>query len=197
MMGYSGSESYKSVDSLINGPSRTVMISSPYIDVFYARALIRAARKKKIFLLTTRSAVNRQALSVLSRKGYGIMPKVFIYLLTLLTISILLHLYYASVVVSLLLVPVLVRLYIIYRHRREGASPNLKVKIARGRFVHEKLYISDAFAIVGSVNLTYNGMHKNVEHIERIDDPARVSELRSHFERMWKDGKKSKILPSF
>ncbi len=72
-----------------------------------------------------------------------------------------------------------------YRKYKKTDS-NLKVKVAKGKFVHEKVYIGNDIAIVGSANLTYNGMHKNVEHIDVIKDDARIRQLREHFESLWR-----------
>jgi len=69
------------------------------------------------------------------------------------------------------------------RHKR--ANSNLQVKVITERFVHEKLYISGNTAISGSANLTYNGMHKNIEHIEVTKDESKIREMRRHFESMW------------
>jgi phosphatidylserine/phosphatidylglycerophosphate/cardiolipin synthase-like enzyme len=193
MEGYSGSDSYLAVESLINGPSRRLMISSPYIDLFYAEMLISAARKKEIFLLTTNSSINKKALLKISRGAYGIMPKVAAYFLILLAISAVLRLWYATAAIFFLSLFPLARIYVVYK-RRERTPHNLKVKIARGRFLHEKIYISEKIAIVGSANLTFRGMHRNIEHIETILDPQRIGELRSHFEGMWKNRKMSKNL---
>jgi phosphatidylserine/phosphatidylglycerophosphate/cardiolipin synthase-like enzyme len=53
-------------------------------------------------------------------------------------------------------------------------------------FVHAKIYISENEAIHGSANLTYNGTHSNIEHIEIIRDNEKIAKLHSEFERMWK-----------
>ncbi|MDE1811173.1 MAG: hypothetical protein KGH66_03965, partial [Candidatus Micrarchaeota archaeon] len=62
----------------------------------------------------------------------------------------------------------------------------LRVRIADKKFVHEKLYIGESTAITGSANLTFNGMHKNIEHIETTADPRKVQELTRHFDELWK-----------
>jgi len=70
--------------------------------------------------------------------------------------------------------------FILPRHR------NIAIKIVTDRFVHEKMYISESSAIVGSANLTYSGTHKNVEHIEIIRDNKRIKEMDNHFDGLWK-----------
>ena len=61
----------------------------------------------------------------------------------------------------------------------------MHVRVVRGNFVHEKVYISDSMAITGSANLTYSGMHKNTERIAIIDSRKEIGELRRHFEELW------------
>ena len=38
---------------------------------------------------------------------------------------------------------------------------------------------------MGSANLTYSGMHKNIEHIEVIKEGDRIAELEKHFRQLW------------
>ena len=195
MEGYSGSDSYRIVEPLLGGPSRKIMVLSPYIDAFYASRLLAIARRKEVLFLTTRSQVNMEALRMLSRPRYGLMPKAIAYLAILLSIAVILRLWYAVAILSVPLALSLLRLYLI--RKNHGLPSNMKVRLARGRFVHEKIYISEDEAVVGSANLTYNGMHVNIEHIERITDQKRVAELRAHFASLWRDPKKSKNLPYF
>ena len=52
-------------------------------------------------------------------------------------------------------------------------------------FVHSKFYIGENGAIQGSANLTYNGMHKNVENISIIRDQEGIEKLRKEFYKLW------------
>jgi phosphatidylserine/phosphatidylglycerophosphate/cardiolipin synthase-like enzyme len=69
-----------------------------------------------------------------------------------------------------------------YKKRDSG---NLEVRFCTNVFVHEKLYIGNDKAITGSANLTYNGLHKNIEHIEVINSIERIGKLKSHFNDLW------------
>jgi phosphatidylserine/phosphatidylglycerophosphate/cardiolipin synthase-like enzyme len=55
------------------------------------------------------------------------------------------------------------------------------------RFVHAKMYISENEAISGSANLTYRGMHRNVEMLEIMHDKESVESMSSTFWKMWKE----------
>ena len=74
---------------------------------------------------------------------------------------------------------------LLLQRRRRKIAKNITVKTTGEDFVHEKLYISDTVAIVGSANLTYAGMHKNVEHIQMVDDKNEITELKEHFNSLW------------
>ena len=63
-----------------------------------------------------------------------------------------------------------------------GSTVKLKIP---SKFVHAKMYIGDAEAIRGSANLTFKGMHKNIEHIELTSDPVQIKELEKQFWRIW------------
>ncbi len=176
---YSGQDSYKQVDALI-AHARKLMIVSPYISNGYAKVLAaRAASGVSVRVVTSESAVGKG--SVL-KGGFG-MPyvKAILFLVLLDAISIYLGFIYTTLIISLMIAI----LGTLSFARRRGISLNMVVKVSRDRFVHEKIYLSDDIAITGSANLTFSGMHRNVEHIYVIRDPARVRELRAHFERLW------------
>ena len=52
-------------------------------------------------------------------------------------------------------------------------------------FVHAKMYVGDETAIEGSANLTYNGMHKNVEQISVTRNEKKIAELKEQFWKLW------------
>jgi len=89
--------------------------------------------------------------------------------------------YTTAILAAILLILVLLA----YRKYRKTDS-NIKVKVTKDKFVHEKLYIGSDMAIVGSANLTFNGMHRNVEHIDIIRSKDQIDRLKTHFESLWR-----------
>lgn len=181
--GYSGNETYKFIDELLNDDGKSLRIVSPYIGISYARKLLELAKRKKIYLLTSGDDKKKDEDAVkLLLYGSRKLNLKLIFLL-LITESILFYLkfylYGAAVIVLLVLV---VYFGVVRKSRSEL---NLQVKIATNRFIHEKMYVSDKKAIVGSANLTYSGTHKNIEHIEIIKDINRIKELSRHFDALW------------
>jgi phosphatidylserine/phosphatidylglycerophosphate/cardiolipin synthase-like enzyme len=66
-----------------------------------------------------------------------------------------------------------------------GMNARLHLKVVSSDFIHEKLYISDTIAITGSANLTYSGMHRNIESINITKNLEEVERLKKHFDRLW------------
>jgi phosphatidylserine/phosphatidylglycerophosphate/cardiolipin synthase-like enzyme len=180
--GYSGDQSHRFVDDLI-AEKGDLFIITPYIDAFYAERLLRS-RSRKVRVITSGAPNNSEALAVLSRGRKPWIRFVGIYFLILAGLLCLAHFYTAAILCGV--VCVLSVLWIVLRRMilRKGQL-KIEVKVVKNLFVHEKIYIGTDNAIVGSANLTYNGMHKNIEHIEIISDPSRVAELKSHFNRLW------------
>ena len=177
---YEGIDSYRRVEPLLNGGGTRLMIISPFISPYYSRMLLRAAGRKKIKIITSGSEINRNALKAMQygrARGYA---KVLLYLFVLAAILFYFGLYAFAAVAGAAFAAVL-GLFVAGSRRK---SP-IDVKVMRDVFVHEKVYISDNRAVVGSANLTYSGMHRNLEHTEVIDDLQEVSRLASHFEKLW------------
>ncbi len=176
---YSGQDSYRQVDPMI-AHARRLMIISPYISNGYARALAaRAASGASVRVITSESAVGGSSILI---GNYGMTHvRAVLFLVLLDAISIYLGFVYTTIIISFMIAV----LGVLSFARRRGISLNMSVKVSRDKFVHEKIYLSDDMAITGSANLTYSGMHRNVEHIYVIRDPARVKELRAHFEGLW------------
>jgi phosphatidylserine/phosphatidylglycerophosphate/cardiolipin synthase-like enzyme len=185
--GYSGTESYKYIDKLINGSSKTLKIISPFIGPHYARMLISQARKKKIYIITappTDSAFGSsqaKSIELLKERVWviGAGPSATAALLGVVALA--LSQYFYAALLFLLAVAILCAA--VYLYMKGRGRPMLKV--AKGRFIHEKTYITDKTAITGSANLTSSGTHGNVEHIEIIDDKKRINELSRHFDSLW------------
>lgn len=180
---YSGDSSYKYVDNLIKNSDPELMIVSPYISDYYTKRLMDKSNNKRIRIVTSESSMSyKNALLnkyvAESTKGY---LKALGFFLLLDLISIYLQFSYTTIILTALL---LILVLLTYRKYKK-TDKNLRVKVAKSKFVHEKLYIGRDTAIVGSANLTFNGMHRNVEHIDVIKDQRRIAELRAHFETLW------------
>jgi phosphatidylserine/phosphatidylglycerophosphate/cardiolipin synthase-like enzyme len=182
---YSGDSSYKYVEKLIKGQGKELMIISPYLSGYYTKMLASASQRKNVRVITSGSSAGyRDSIIdnyvVRSIRGY---IKAIIFLAVLEVISIFLNFIYTDIILALMIAIIALAAYVRYN----ATSKNMKIKVIRDRFVHEKLYIGDDMAISGSANLTYNGMHKNIEHIEVTTEQYKISELRSHFESMWRN----------
>lgn len=181
---YSGDSSYKYVDKLVKNSDPELMIISPYISNHYTKMLINQSGRKKIRVVTSDSSMGYKDsmlknLAANSVNGY---LKAIAFFFVFVLISIYLQLIYIAATLSLLVLALVVLAY----KRRKDTNSNLRVKVSNRKFVHEKLYIGADIAIVGSANLTFNGMHKNVEHIEILKNQEKIAALKRHFEEMWK-----------
>jgi phosphatidylserine/phosphatidylglycerophosphate/cardiolipin synthase-like enzyme len=180
---YSGDETYKEIDKLIKEKTRSeLLIVCPYINEYYARMLIWASGRRQVRIITSNSVVSSDAVKLIrkSRPGAGYI-KAAIYFIILEVIFFFLKLYY----LELLLIPVVVILLVIAVKRAAMLKNRIAVKVSDTKFIHEKLYISDSSAILGSANLTYSGTRKNIEHIEVTFDAERISALKQHFNSLW------------
>jgi len=170
-------EQYKHVEKLIRS-SKNVFIVSPYIDEYYARFLLKHARNKKIYIIS--SSPEEKAKKMLTKGGF---PS-----LTLLLSVIMFLFYYLLWLAGLSYVSVLIigfLFFALFIVRLSTMKPkNIRLKVPK-EFIHAKFYIGDNEAITGSANLTYRGMHKNIEHLEISSDPDYVEKLRAEFWRMW------------
>lgn len=181
MDGTSGSNSYKLIEELFK-KSNELMIISPFISKNYASTLLRYSQSKKVRIILSNNKSNMAALGVLNTKtGINGNIKLFLFIFTLLVISIILN--FAAISLFLLIFLILLLIYIINKTRSNGN--NLHIKVPKGKFIHEKLYIGSNYAIVGSANLTYSGMHKNIEYMRIINDQKELIELKEHFNSLW------------
>lgn len=60
-----------------------------------------------------------------------------------------------------------------------------RVRVIRATNLHEKGIVGDRFSLAGSMNLTYNGVYVNEEHLTYTCDPARVAERRNALDTRW------------
>jgi phosphatidylserine/phosphatidylglycerophosphate/cardiolipin synthase-like enzyme len=179
---YSGSSSYRFVDKLINKGNDELLVVSPYLDNYYIKVLIRASRHRRVRIVTSSEALmypHSMLKSLRYHRSKG-SAKASAYFLALSAITLYLRFYYVALPIFAL---ALVSLALTLRSVR---SKSLQLKVITDRFVHEKLYISSDSAVTGSANLTYNGMHKNIEHVELTRDAREVAALRRHFEELWR-----------
>ena len=183
--GYSGSDSYLYVEKLIHGRGRSLSIICPFISPSYARVLVKESARKEVRVITSNSKITSEAVSIMRKgRGYGAYLKFLAYVTALCVILFIIGLY----IFALALVPfVAMAIALAAVFRAASKSRRIKVKVGNERFIHEKIYLADDYAIVGSANLTYSGLHKNVEHIEVIHDGEKLSQMGRHFEELWGD----------
>jgi len=181
---YSGDSSYRYVDELIKNGDDELLIVSPYISNYYIRMLVKKSGNKLIRIVTSKSSLGYKGTSIrnyLTNSVRGYM-KAIAFMALLEAISIYLKFNYTTAILAVIL---LIMVLLAYRKYKKTDS-NIKVKVAKDKFVHEKLYIGSDMAIVGSANLTFNGMHRNVEHIDIIRSKDQIDRLKTHFESLWR-----------
>ncbi len=172
-------DQYKHVEKLIK-KSRRVLIVSPYIDYYYADFILKHSRGKKIYIIS--SSLEKSAERLIKK---GSFPSLSLLATTAFIISYLLLYELGIYYMPLLIIGILSFFIFVFRISRRKPR-NIYLKIPK-RFVHSKFYIGEDTAISGSANLTYRGMHSNIEHIEIRKDPEYIKELEKEFWRLWKE----------
>lgn len=173
---YAGQQCYKPVEKLIS-EGKEILIVSPYIDAYYAKFLIEKSADQKIRIIS--SSMDSEAKKILKRKrplGLLLAGLVIVFSLDYLTYT----LGMLSSALDLLSTIVILSCLLLFKFKKY----KIEIKIPK-EFVHAKMYLNEREAIHGSANLTYNGMHKNVEHIEIILEKEKVEKLREEFFRLW------------
>lgn len=173
---YYGKRAYKYVDKILKD-EKNLLIISPYIDDYYAAYLAAHSHGKKIYIIS--SSITASATKRLHRNDAFRSSITAIFLSV--SVSWLLFLLdvfnpilaFASIAAGVLLVS--------YSFMRRS---NIYLKIPKD-FVHAKMYVGDSSAVEGSANLTYAGMHKNIESVRPISDPAEVDALKRQFWTLW------------
>ncbi len=179
---YNGSESYRYIEPLLRN-GRDICIVSPYIDRYYAGFMKSISRGKRIRIIS--SSIDRDAQAILKKR-----PRRGLLLATVAALFLANYLLYSAayprlVVLLSLSLSAAILLLLAFGSLSEGsAGGDIKLRIPRG-FVHAKIYISENAAVAGSANLTYRGMHKNIEQIGIIHEAAEIKRLRDEFMRMW------------
>ncbi len=182
--GYSGRESYKFVEPLLKSKSSELRVVCPFITAAYARLLVGESARKEVSVITSNSEITAAGLKILRKGRRGsVFIKIAIYLLILEVIFFLFKLY----LLELAVLPFIVICVMLAAMIHSAAKKRrLRVRVSEEHFIHEKIYITDSCAITGSANLTYAGLHKNVEHLEMTYSTEKIGELRTHFWKLWK-----------
>lgn len=181
---YAGRNSYRYIDPLITAKSKRLLIVSPYISANYFRLLNSVSKRKRVRVITALNSLKEYERLRLKRRRA--MRKMLAFA-PILAISIAAIIEYPAhhAFASWILVVTIAAMVSLIVSTRLSRSANIEVRIPLRGFVHEKLYISDNEAVMGSANLTHNGTHENVEQIERVTDKARIAQLAGHFEELW------------
>ncbi|MDE1857006.1 MAG: hypothetical protein KGH98_02895 [Candidatus Micrarchaeota archaeon] len=183
---HSGKDTYMEIDGLLTNRDPNLNIVSPYIGPYYARMLLGLARRKNVRIITSEPKLesSKRAVAYINSRGNrkASLVKWSLYMIVLEAILTLFRMY----PLDFYILPVFILGWLaLYAHYRSGMNLRIRMKVVTKDFIHEKLFISDTKAIVGSANLTYGGTHKNIEHIEVISDPERIRGLADHFESLW------------
>ncbi len=172
-----GMDNYRQVERLISH-GKEVYIVSPYIDPYYAAMIRRYAHRKRFYIIS--SSIESKARQILESKGSWLGVALFVAIVALV-LWVLFALSLLNLDIALVaLVAVIARIAVFKIFSRN----RIRLKVPR-RFVHAKMYISERMAISGSANLTYKGMHSNVEHIDIAYGPKEILDFKKEFWRMW------------
>ncbi|MGC8628903.1 MAG: phospholipase D-like domain-containing protein [Candidatus Micrarchaeia archaeon] len=175
-----GSNSYVFVERLIKS-SKDIRIISPYIDSYYANFIVRNAKGKNIRIIS--SAISKDAKKKLSKMSFG----KFLAFGFLLVLFNYLAEYFAKPLQFGVALATLFAFfaYLLVYFTDLSAKKGIAVKVPK-EFVHAKLYIGEAEALEGSANLTFSGMHKNIEQLRLVKSEEEIQALKAEFDRLWK-----------
>ncbi len=155
---------------------KNLLIISPYIDDYYAAFLARHSHGRKRYIIS--SSIRGSASKRLRRSDIG-NPLVA----TFLAVSVNWLLFLLNEFnPALAIVSICFGFVLIAYSLARRSSIYLKVP---KDFVHAKLYVGDSVAVEGSANLTYAGMHKNLESVRLITDRREVEALKRRFWTLW------------
>ena len=176
-VGYSGNESYRYVERAIDEAGE-LLIVSPYIDMYYAKFIAQRSKGKKIRIISS----SMESAAKMEIGGSRRLKGLFYFIFLLFFANLASYLIHINMVLVEAASALLLAVAVPIGAKKKGAAAEIKHP---KKFVHAKMYISDALAIVGSANLTYRGMHSNIEHLEIITDREKIDELRRIFYKMW------------
>jgi len=180
---YSGHNSYRYVEPVLKEKSDELMVISPYIGDDYARMLVDLGKSKRVRVITSEySAGVKGYAKRYSKESLFEHLKPIILMFILIGAAIYLRFYEVLAVLIVILLILLSLTYVKYKRTRHS---NFEVRLPYERFVHEKMYISRRSAAVGSANLTFSGMHSNLENVQLTTDREKIDEFRDHFDKLW------------
>ncbi|MEM3791432.1 MAG: phospholipase D-like domain-containing protein [Candidatus Micrarchaeaceae archaeon] len=169
-----GKGAYKDIETLIRNGKR-IFIISPYIDPYYAKFLC-SMKGKRIFIIS--SNMSKEAKKIIE----GRINKSFVFL-SAFALSVMFFSLYFGYSYILIFASIIFAVSI-----RKAFSSNKNIEAREPKeFTHAKLYMSEDLAIVGSVNLTFYGTHKNIETWEIIDKKDEIEKLLKKFRKIWKE----------
>jgi phosphatidylserine/phosphatidylglycerophosphate/cardiolipin synthase-like enzyme len=188
--------------------TRSIDVVSPYISPDYARLLVSKA-KSGVRVRVMTSASNQEVLSVFESasqrtvgasaweglwSGLGTGEMVFVLFLGLFLVFALVSALQGNFADARLGAVGFVLFLVIFlvgrRTRSEQEEPErsvpLSVRAVEGKLVHAKLYIVDEeVALVGSANLTYSGMNRNIERLELKTSTSEIGQEIEAFLDLW------------
>ncbi len=174
---YTGSQSHKYVEKLILG-GRNVFIISPYIDRHYAMFLRENFTGRRMLIISSSMAPEAERI-LKGGRPMGLLFAAVLLAVSFNWLAVLARFFsLATVLPAAILLAGSLLMFFKHENRIEVRVPH--------EFVHAKLYVSEKMAAHGSANLTYNGMHRNIEHLEITSDPADVARLKEEFLGIWK-----------
>lgn len=170
-----GSDSYRHVEPILR-KSRELLIVSPYIDDYYASYLASRPSRKKTYVIS--SSIRKSASRRLAAgRGKDAAFAVFV----LAAVNALMY-QIGAFNALVLFASLLFSVYCVWFALTHRSGISLKVP---RNFVHAKMYVGDGVAVEGSANLTYAGMHKNVEEVRVFTDADEVEAMRRSFWSLW------------
>jgi phosphatidylserine/phosphatidylglycerophosphate/cardiolipin synthase-like enzyme len=172
---YYGQNSHKHIEKLLKN-EKNLLIISPYLDDYYANYIIQNSRGKNVHIIS--SSIKQSAAKRLTENRMRGMA-----MFTLLIAAINIVLFSLDIFALYFAISSFVVLLVLFL---SSLLPKRKIylKIPK-EFVHTKMYVGDRTAIEGSANLTYNGMHKNIERISITHNSAKISESKREFWKLW------------
>ena len=186
----------------IQGATKSIDIVSPYLSPEYAQLLISRAEQGIIVRLITSDANNhrhQQALRTLRTDAYILGRRFWRYLIVAVVLGlfgVMFGSYQGLMLISLAGIMIVIAITKnLPRQKRRNIPLYVKV-ISASQLVHLKLYIVDQqVALVGSANLTYYGMNRNIERIEIKTTPSEVQPEIGVFANLW-GAQQTSVVPS-
>ncbi len=173
---YYGSGSYRQVEPILHS-SGELLIISPYIDDYYASYLASHSSKRRVYVIS--SSIHYRTAKKLKGSRIGDAALAVFVLAAINALMLQLGIFNVPVAVASLLISV----YVVWFALSHRSGVRLKVPKS---FVHIKMYVGEGTAAEGSANLTYAGMHKNIEKVHVVTDQDEVEAMRRSFWRLWK-----------